>query len=122
MVYTLLHLFCTGASPAFRNRDLAVVGGGDSATEEAVYLTKYGRHVSQGRLEGSPLFLALAVFCACCYAFRLVSFLLDFSCCGLLSQNSAVVRQKTDNPNFAIAQEVPKSEIPCLRLSCFDFK
>jgi thioredoxin reductase (NADPH) len=36
---------CDGATPIFRNVDLAVIGGGDSAAEEAVYLTKYGSHV-----------------------------------------------------------------------------
>ena len=36
---------CDGATPQFRNEQLAVVGGGDSACEEAVYLTKYGSHV-----------------------------------------------------------------------------
>jgi thioredoxin reductase (NADPH) len=36
---------CDGATPQFRQEDLAVVGGGDSACEEAVYLTKYGSHV-----------------------------------------------------------------------------
>jgi thioredoxin reductase (NADPH) len=36
---------CDGATPQFREADLAVVGGGDSACEEAVYLTKYGSHV-----------------------------------------------------------------------------
>jgi thioredoxin reductase (NADPH) len=36
---------CDGATPIFRNVELAVVGGGDSAVEEAVYLTKYGSHV-----------------------------------------------------------------------------
>jgi len=36
---------CDGATPQFRNTQLAVVGGGDSACEEAVYLTKYGSHV-----------------------------------------------------------------------------
>ncbi len=36
---------CDGATPQFRNVDLAVVGGGDSACEEAVYLTKYGSRV-----------------------------------------------------------------------------
>jgi len=36
---------CDGASPIFKNKELGVVGGGDSATEEAVYLTKYGKHV-----------------------------------------------------------------------------
>jgi thioredoxin reductase (NADPH) len=36
---------CDGATPIFRSAELAVVGGGDSAAEEAVYLTKYGSHV-----------------------------------------------------------------------------
>lgn len=36
---------CDGASPIFTNQDLVVIGGGDSAAEEAVYLTKYGSHV-----------------------------------------------------------------------------
>ena len=36
---------CDGATPQFHKEELAVVGGGDSACEEAVYLTKYGSHV-----------------------------------------------------------------------------
>ena len=36
---------CDGATPQFRDAELAVVGGGDSACEEAEYLTKYGSHV-----------------------------------------------------------------------------
>jgi thioredoxin reductase (NADPH) len=36
---------CDGATPQFRKEELAVVGGGDSACEEAVYLTKYGSQV-----------------------------------------------------------------------------
>ena len=36
---------CDGATPQFREEELAVIGGGDSACEEAAYLTKYGSKV-----------------------------------------------------------------------------
>lgn len=36
---------CDGAVPIFRNKPLAVIGGGDSAAEEALFLTKYGSEV-----------------------------------------------------------------------------
>ncbi|KAL3697466.1 hypothetical protein R1sor_011542 [Riccia sorocarpa] len=36
---------CDGASPIFKGQELAVVGGGDTATEESIYLTKYAKHV-----------------------------------------------------------------------------
>ena len=36
---------CDGALPAFRDQPLAVIGGGDSAVEEATFLTKYGSTV-----------------------------------------------------------------------------
>jgi thioredoxin reductase (NADPH) len=37
---------CDGATPIFHGAELAVVGGGDSAAEEAIYLTKYGSKVN----------------------------------------------------------------------------
>ncbi|MBW4509251.1 MAG: thioredoxin-disulfide reductase [Scytonematopsis contorta HA4267-MV1] len=37
---------CDGATPIFRGVDLAVIGAGDSALEEAIYLTKYGSKVN----------------------------------------------------------------------------
>ncbi len=36
---------CDGALPHFRNATLAVVGGGDSAMEDALYLTKFAKEV-----------------------------------------------------------------------------
>ncbi|MEM9067988.1 MAG: thioredoxin-disulfide reductase [Myxococcota bacterium] len=36
---------CDGALPIFRDKPLAVIGGGDSAMEEATFLTKYGAKV-----------------------------------------------------------------------------
>lgn len=36
---------CDGATPIFHGAELAVVGAGDSAAEESIYLTKYGSRV-----------------------------------------------------------------------------
>jgi thioredoxin reductase (NADPH) len=36
---------CDGALPMYRNQDLVVVGGGDSAVEEGSFLTKFARRV-----------------------------------------------------------------------------
>lgn len=36
---------CDGALPRFRNKPIAVVGGGDTAVEEAAYLAKFGSEI-----------------------------------------------------------------------------
>ncbi len=36
---------CDGAMPIFRDKELFVIGGGDTAVEEALFLTKYGKKV-----------------------------------------------------------------------------
>jgi len=36
---------CDGAAPIFRGKDLFVIGGGDTAVEESIFLTKYGKKV-----------------------------------------------------------------------------
>lgn len=50
---------CDGAAPIFRNKPIAVIGGGDSAMEEAVFLTKYGSKVyivhRRGELRASKI-------------------------------------------------------------------
>jgi thioredoxin reductase (NADPH) len=37
---------CDGALPRFRNKEIAVIGGGDTAVEEANYLSKFGSKVN----------------------------------------------------------------------------
>jgi thioredoxin reductase (NADPH) len=37
---------CDGATPIFHGAELAVIGAGDSAAEESIYLTKYGSKVN----------------------------------------------------------------------------
>lgn len=36
---------CDGALPVFRNKELAVIGGGDTALEEALHLTQFGSKI-----------------------------------------------------------------------------
>ncbi|MBN1981683.1 MAG: thioredoxin-disulfide reductase [Chitinivibrionales bacterium] len=50
---------CDGALPVFRNKPLAVIGGGDTAIEEAMHLTSYASHVylihRRNELRGSKI-------------------------------------------------------------------
>ena len=50
---------CDGAMPIFRNKDLYVIGGGDTAMEEALFLTKYAKEVfvvhRRGELRASKI-------------------------------------------------------------------
>lgn len=57
---------CDGAVPIFRNKPLAVIGGGDSACEEATYLTKVcSSHFFNIRIADCISKVRLACICSC---------------------------------------------------------
>ena len=50
---------CDGAAPIFKDKPITVIGGGDSAAEEAMFLTRYGSKVTvlvrKDKLRASPI-------------------------------------------------------------------
>jgi thioredoxin reductase (NADPH) len=56
---------CDGAAPVFRGKELFVIGGGDSAVEEAVFLTKFASKVymvnRKGVLRASKIMVEKAI-------------------------------------------------------------
>lgn len=56
---------CDGAAPIFKNKDLYVIGGGESAIEEALFLTKFASKVfivhRRDRLKASSIMSAKAM-------------------------------------------------------------
>ena len=80
---------CDGASPIFKGQVLAVVGGGDTATEKAIYLTKYAGHVHllvrRDQLRASKAMQDRSVFLSYFYS-SLIQCIFPFQICYLYNR------------------------------------